>query len=161
MATCHHLSGATWCKHCSVTVGQPPPDHRSTVVNGDSQRWSTAAVNGGQRRSTPPDHRSTATINDGQQRRTTVDHRRTTVDHRRTTGQRRWSTTVNGGEPPLTTAGPPVNHWVMVGSGRVKGRVRPGQVGSWAGSGSGLVRVEFGLGPPRGTTWQLTWIMRG
>ncbi|GJY32483.1 hypothetical protein Tco_0416952 [Tanacetum coccineum] len=40
MATCHHLSGATWRKHCSVTVSKPPPDHRST-----------AAVNGGQRRS--------------------------------------------------------------------------------------------------------------
>ncbi|GJW34676.1 hypothetical protein Tco_0057596 [Tanacetum coccineum] len=61
MATCHHLSGATWRKHCSVTVGQPPPDHRSTVVNGGSQRWSTAVntagppVNGGgQRRSIAP-----------------------------------------------------------------------------------------------------------
>ncbi|GJR05737.1 reverse transcriptase domain-containing protein [Tanacetum coccineum] len=66
MATCHHLSGATWRKHCSPTVGQPPSDHRSTVVNG------------GQRRSTPPDHRSTAAVNDGQRWRTTVDHRRTT-----------------------------------------------------------------------------------
>ncbi|GKB68093.1 hypothetical protein Tco_0929505 [Tanacetum coccineum] len=61
MATCHHLSGATWRKHCFVTVSKPPPDHRST-----------AAVNGGQRRSTPW---------------TTGQRRRTTVDHRRTTGQ--------------------------------------------------------------------------
>ncbi|GKC29458.1 hypothetical protein Tco_1036752 [Tanacetum coccineum] len=47
MATCHHLSGATWRKHCSPTVGQPPSDHRSTVVNDGSQRRSTAAVNDG------------------------------------------------------------------------------------------------------------------
>ncbi|GKF29875.1 hypothetical protein Tco_0096217 [Tanacetum coccineum] len=68
MATCHHLSGATWHFHCSPpAVGQLPPDH-----------WSTTVVNGGQRRSTPPDHRSTAAVNDGQRWRTTVDHRRTT-----------------------------------------------------------------------------------
>ncbi|GKA80451.1 hypothetical protein Tco_0787047 [Tanacetum coccineum] len=67
MATCHHLSGATWRKHCSPTVGQPPLDHRSTVVNDGSQRWST-----------PPDHRSMVTV--------------------------------NGGVPPLTTAGLAVNH---------------------------------------------------
>ncbi|GKG45638.1 hypothetical protein Tco_0498084, partial [Tanacetum coccineum] len=50
------------------------------------------AVNGGQRRSTPSDHRSTAAINDGQWWRTTagppLDHRRTTIgpppDHRST-----------------------------------------------------------------------------
>ncbi|GKF20630.1 hypothetical protein Tco_0069268 [Tanacetum coccineum] len=57
MATCHHLSGATWRKHCS------PP-----LVN----RWSTAVgppVNGGQRRwSTPPDHRWTTS----QRRRSTT-----------------------------------------------------------------------------------------
>ncbi|GJX30107.1 hypothetical protein Tco_0238186 [Tanacetum coccineum] len=66
MATCHHLSGATWRKHCSPTVRQPPPDYRSTVVNGGSQRWSTTVTIAG-----PP-------VNDGQQWRTTVDHRRTT-----------------------------------------------------------------------------------
>ncbi|GKD72342.1 retrovirus-related pol polyprotein from transposon TNT 1-94, partial [Tanacetum coccineum] len=76
MATCHHLSGATWRKHCSPTVGQPPINRRRTT----GQRWSTTVVNGGQRRSTPPDPRSTV-VNDGSQR---------------------WSTAVN-------TAGPPVN----------------------------------------------------
>ncbi|GJZ41901.1 hypothetical protein Tco_0588787 [Tanacetum coccineum] len=50
--------------------GQPPPDDRSTVVNGGSQRWSTAVNATGQ------------LPNDGGQRW------RTTVDHRRTTGQR-------------------------------------------------------------------------
>ncbi|GKC58936.1 hypothetical protein Tco_1086534 [Tanacetum coccineum] len=60
MATCHHLSGATWRKHCSPTVGQPPPDHRSTVVNDGSQRWSTAVNTAG-----PP-------VNGGGQRRSTV-----------------------------------------------------------------------------------------
>ncbi|GKF08749.1 hypothetical protein Tco_0042973, partial [Tanacetum coccineum] len=104
MATCHHLSGATWRRHCSVTVGQPPLDHRSTVVNCGSQRLSTTINTTGP----PPDHRSMATVNGDQ-------HRRTTVDHRLTTGQRRRSTTVNGGGPPLTTAGPPVNQWVMAG----------------------------------------------
>ncbi|GKE88226.1 hypothetical protein Tco_1565701 [Tanacetum coccineum] len=92
MATCSHLSGATWRRHCSITVGQPPLDHRSTVVNCGSQRWSPMVNDGQHRRTTgqwrrsttvngggpPIDHRSTATVNDGQRRRTTVDHRRTT-----------------------------------------------------------------------------------
>ncbi|GJT53936.1 reverse transcriptase domain-containing protein [Tanacetum coccineum] len=94
MATCDHLSGATWRKHCSPTVGQPPPDHRLTVVNGGSQRWSTAVITAG-----PP-------VNGGGQRRSkAADHRRPPPDHRRTTGQ-------------------PTGHG-------------PGQIGSWAGSGSG------------------------
>ncbi|GJX88124.1 integrase, catalytic region, zinc finger, CCHC-type containing protein [Tanacetum coccineum] len=46
MATCHHLSGATWHFHCSPhgwsTAGQPPSDHRSTVVNDGQHRRSTA-----------------------------------------------------------------------------------------------------------------------
>ncbi|GKE41663.1 hypothetical protein Tco_1468947 [Tanacetum coccineum] len=46
MATCHHLSGATWHFHCSPTVGQPPVNRCRTT----GQRWSTTAVNGGQRR---------------------------------------------------------------------------------------------------------------
>ncbi|GKD53473.1 hypothetical protein Tco_1286860 [Tanacetum coccineum] len=133
MATCHHLSGATWRKPYSVTVGQPPPDHRSMVVNDGSQRWSTAVNT-----TRPP-------VNGGSQRRWT------TVDHRRTTGQRWRSTTVNGGRPPLTTVGPPVNQRVMagywVGSGRVMGQVKSGHGPGRIGSGSGL---------PRGTTWQLT-----
>ncbi|GJR27753.1 putative reverse transcriptase domain-containing protein [Tanacetum coccineum] len=85
MATCHHLSGATWRKHCSPTVGQPPPDHRSTVVNDGSQRWSTTVNAAG-----PP-------VNDGQRWRTTV-------DHRRTTGQR-WSTAGQGGSTVGSWAG--------------------------------------------------------
>ncbi|GJZ96019.1 hypothetical protein Tco_0668353 [Tanacetum coccineum] len=76
MATCHHLSGATWRRHYSVTVGQPLLDHRSTVVNGGSQQWSTMVNTAG-----PP-------INGGGQRQ------RTTVDRRLTTGQLR---------PPVTT----------------------------------------------------------
>ncbi|GKG35568.1 hypothetical protein Tco_0440722, partial [Tanacetum coccineum] len=60
MATYHHLSGATWRRHCShrrrSTAGQPPPDHQSMVVNSGSQRWSTT-VNA-------MDHRSTAAVND-------------------------------------------------------------------------------------------------
>ncbi|GKE48421.1 hypothetical protein Tco_1479679 [Tanacetum coccineum] len=50
MATCHHLSGATWRKHCSPTVSQPPPDLRSTTA------VNTAGP--------PLDHRSTAAVND-------------------------------------------------------------------------------------------------
>ncbi|GKE55082.1 hypothetical protein Tco_1490238, partial [Tanacetum coccineum] len=43
-----------WRRHCSVTVGQPPLDHRSTVVNCGSQhrrttyqRQRSTTVNGG------------------------------------------------------------------------------------------------------------------
>nr|GEY72039.1 hypothetical protein [Tanacetum cinerariifolium] len=73
-----------------------------------------------------PDHRSTAmvydgdrqsmvAVNDGRRWRTIVDHRRTTVDHHRTIGQR----------------------WLI---GRVRSGHGPGQVGSWAESGSGRPR---------------------
>ncbi|GKE99970.1 hypothetical protein Tco_0023321 [Tanacetum coccineum] len=90
-ATCHHLSGATWHFYCShrrrSTSGQPPPDHRSTVVNDGSQR-----------RSTPPDHRSMAAVNNGQRWRTTAGP---PLDHRRTTGQR-WLTASQG----RSTVGP-------------------------------------------------------
>ncbi|GKB90444.1 hypothetical protein Tco_0962716 [Tanacetum coccineum] len=42
---------ATWQPRGRSTTSQPLPDCRSMVVNGGSgQRWSTAAVNGGQRR---------------------------------------------------------------------------------------------------------------
>ncbi|GJZ93323.1 metallo-beta-lactamase family protein [Tanacetum coccineum] len=54
MATCHHLSGATWRKHCSPTVSQPPSDHRSTTV-----------VNGGQHRRTTGQWRRSTTVNGG------------------------------------------------------------------------------------------------
>ncbi|GKD86153.1 hypothetical protein Tco_1357307, partial [Tanacetum coccineum] len=94
MATCHHLSGATWRKHCSPTVGQPPVNRRQTT----DQRWSTTAVNSGQ-------HRRTT----GQRRSTVVDYRSTTVgppsDHRWTTGQ----PPVNGGRPPVK-AGQQLGH---------------------------------------------------
>ncbi|GJW67264.1 hypothetical protein Tco_0121688 [Tanacetum coccineum] len=99
MATCHHLSGATWRKHCSPTVGQPPSDHRSTVVNDGGQRWSTTVNTAG-----PP-------VNGGGQRW------RTTVDHRRTTGQ--------GGSTVGSWAGPGIGPsrvesraWIGSGSGR-------------------------------------------
>ncbi|GKF67610.1 hypothetical protein Tco_0197289 [Tanacetum coccineum] len=104
------------------------------------QRWSTTVVNGGQQRSTPP-------------------------DHRRTTGQRWRSTKFNGGGPSLTTAGPPPDHRSTVvdgksigGPGRVLGRVwtgiGPGMVGSWAGSGSGI-------GPGLVGSWAGSWVESG
>ncbi|GKB28193.1 hypothetical protein Tco_0867594, partial [Tanacetum coccineum] len=108
MATCHHLSGATWRKQCSPTVGQPPVNRRRT----SGQRWRSTTVNGGG----PP-----------------VNHRWTTVgplpDHQ--------SMVVNGGGPPVnhrwTTAGPPVNGGQPpVKAGQQLG-IGPGQVGSWAG----------------------------
>ncbi|GKB49531.1 hypothetical protein Tco_0900284 [Tanacetum coccineum] len=76
---CHHLSCATWRNHCSGTVTGPPPEHRSTTVNSDDQRWSTT-VNGGGERWSP-------TVNGGGQWwQTTVDHRRSTVVDRQSTG---------------------------------------------------------------------------
>ncbi|GKB74356.1 hypothetical protein Tco_0935768 [Tanacetum coccineum] len=67
-AMCHHLSGATWpaSRHWS--------DHRTT-----GQRWSTATVNGGQRRSTAADHRRTTAG-------PPVNHQSTVVDRQSTGG---------------------------------------------------------------------------
>nr|GFC38001.1 hypothetical protein [Tanacetum cinerariifolium] len=59
------------------------------MVNADGHR-STAAVHGG-------DRRSTSSVN-------AAGHRSTPADH----GGDRRSTTVAGGEPPLTAAGPPL-----------------------------------------------------
>ncbi|GJX99767.1 hypothetical protein Tco_0356786 [Tanacetum coccineum] len=73
MATCHHLSGATWHFHCS-----PPP-----LVN----RRSTAAgppVNDGQHRRTTGQRRRSTTVNGGGPPLTTagppVNHRSIVVD---------------------------------------------------------------------------------
>nr|GFC19368.1 hypothetical protein [Tanacetum cinerariifolium] len=68
----------------------------------------------------------------------TVGQRRSTPP---TTGQRWRSTTVAGGEPPLTAAGPPLT---TTGP--------PVNGGWWVGQRAGLgrVRVGSGSGPPRG-----------
>nr|GFB50319.1 hypothetical protein [Tanacetum cinerariifolium] len=85
---------ATW----QLPIGQPPVtwqlrQHRSASVNAANHR-STAAVHGGDRRSSPSvnvaDHRSTVAVNDGDRRSTVA------------------AMTVAGGEPPLTVAGPPL-----------------------------------------------------
>nr|GFC72544.1 hypothetical protein [Tanacetum cinerariifolium] len=119
-------AAATW-QH---PIGQPPVK----AVGGRS----TAAVHGGDRRSTTVkaaghrltladhggDRRSTMAVNDGRRWRTTVDGRWTTVDHHQTIGQRwlvGWSTIGSG----------PV--WIVSGPG-------PGRV--WTRSGSGLGRVR-------------------
>ncbi|GJU67092.1 hypothetical protein Tco_1253351 [Tanacetum coccineum] len=65
MATCHHLSGATWPASCHRRCYR---SHCQTI----GQRWS-ATVNGGQRRSTVADHREPP------YRRTTVRPPRTTA----------------------------------------------------------------------------------
>ncbi|GJS07895.1 hypothetical protein Tco_0364691 [Tanacetum coccineum] len=62
-----------WCHVACQQSPEPPTDHRSMMVNGDGQRWSTTAR--------PPSN----------------------------SGRWQRSTTVNGGEPPLTTAGTSVN----------------------------------------------------
>nr|GFA67982.1 hypothetical protein [Tanacetum cinerariifolium] len=87
---------------------------------------TSAPVNAGQRRSTPPAI--------GQRRRITV-----------VIGSQRWrSTTVADGEPPLTAAGPPLT---VVGR-----QSTPGHAPVWIGSGPGLDRVwaGSGSGPPYG-----------
>ncbi|GJW91099.1 hypothetical protein Tco_0168652 [Tanacetum coccineum] len=125
------LNGATAETLSSVTRCQPfgtdcLPDHRSTVVNGGSQQWSTTVNAAG-----PP-------VNGGGQRRLTV------VDHRSTTAGPPAGTTVN--------VLPPIQERVIqLGAGSGLG---PGKIGSWAGSdrvgsGSSRVQVEFGSGPPR------------
>nr|GFB50194.1 hypothetical protein [Tanacetum cinerariifolium] len=115
-------AAATW-QH---PIRQPPVtwhlcQHRSAPVNAASHR-STAAVHGGDRRSTPP-----VNVVIG--------------------GQRWRSTTVAGGEPPLTAAGPPLTTtgqrwlvgWSTIGSGPV-----------WIRSGPGLDRVRVGSGSGSG-----------
>nr|GEV03439.1 hypothetical protein [Tanacetum cinerariifolium] len=76
----------------------------------------------GQHRTTMPDHRSTV-----------ADHRSTVTDHG---GHRRSTVAVNDGRRWRTT----VDHRSTVVD-------RPVNVGSWAGSGSGLGRVWIGSGP--------------
>ncbi|GJW43748.1 hypothetical protein Tco_0072547 [Tanacetum coccineum] len=150
MATCHHLSGATWHFYCSPPS---PVNLRSTAagppVNG-SQRWSMTVNDAG-----PP-------VNGGGQRRSTVaDHRSTTagppLDHRRTIGQR-WLTASQGG----STVGPgQVGYWAgsSIGLDRAKywagssSGHRSGQVGSWAGSS----RVMGRVGSPRVSCHVSTW----
>nr|GEY56668.1 hypothetical protein [Tanacetum cinerariifolium] len=91
---------------------------------------TSAPISAGQLRSTP--------LATGQRRRITV-----------VIGSQRWrSTTVAGGEPPLTAAGPPLT------------TTRPPVNGGWwagqrsglgrSGSGLGRVRIGSGLGPPCG-----------
>ncbi|GKC79905.1 hypothetical protein Tco_1130679, partial [Tanacetum coccineum] len=80
------------------------------------------------------------------------------------------STVINGGEPPLTTAGPPRDHWSTAADHQSTSGSWPGQVWYWDGSSRVLVRVKSGLGPgldrvgsglprgmPRGAMCQLTW----
>nr|GEV39433.1 hypothetical protein [Tanacetum cinerariifolium] len=126
-------AAATW----QLPIGQP------SVTWQPRQRRPTPATVG-QRRSTPP-----AT---GQRRRVTV-----VIGGQRwrptppTTGQRRRSTTVAGGEPPLTAAGPPLTTTgPPVNGGRWAGQLR-----AWAGSWSGLDRVQVGSATcqPHVHTW--------
>ncbi|GKD37226.1 hypothetical protein Tco_1257433 [Tanacetum coccineum] len=138
MATCHHLSGATWCKHYSPTVGQSSVNRRRTT----GQRWSTTAVNGGQ-------HRQTT----GQRQRSTVaDLRWTTVgppvngggQQRSTVADHRW-----------TTVGPPPDHRSMVVDRRSSGSI----VGSWAGSSIGLDQAKYWAGSSLGHGPGQVWVM--
>nr|GEV94857.1 hypothetical protein [Tanacetum cinerariifolium] len=98
----------TWHPTWQVNVQSAGGQRRLTVVG--------PPVNDGDQRWRSTinggDRRSMVAVNDGRRWRTIVDHRRTTVDHHRTTDQR-W-----------LTGSQPTGH-------------RPGQVGSWARSGSG------------------------
>ncbi|GKG26623.1 hypothetical protein Tco_0402326 [Tanacetum coccineum] len=102
----------TWQATWHPRVKSTPVKHRSTVVNG-GQRRSTKTVNG---------------ASDGQRWRSTTVN---SGGHRRTTGQ-----------PPPDHRSTVVDRQSTAGSGRVVGWVWLGQVGSWAGSGSGRPRVS-------------------
>ncbi|GJS93268.1 hypothetical protein Tco_0800236, partial [Tanacetum coccineum] len=54
-----------WCHVACQPSPEPPTDHRSMMVNGDGQRWSTTQ--------TTVQQWSMAAVNDGQRWRTTVD----------------------------------------------------------------------------------------
>ncbi|GKC78992.1 hypothetical protein Tco_1129766, partial [Tanacetum coccineum] len=113
------------------TTSQPPSDHQSTTAGPPFNHCQTTVQ-------PLPDLRSTV-VNDGGQ--TLADHRSTTARPPVKGGQRRRSTAVNGGEPPLTTVGPPPDH-----------RRNSGLVGSTVGSGrvmDGLGRVMVRVGLPR------------
>ncbi|GKG23950.1 hypothetical protein Tco_0391986, partial [Tanacetum coccineum] len=79
VATCHLLSGATWPASCHR-------NHHQTI----GQWWSTATIDGGQRRSTVADHRSTTAG--------------PPINHRRTTGQRRLTASQQSGQMVATAA---------------------------------------------------------
>ncbi|GKF04884.1 hypothetical protein Tco_0035552, partial [Tanacetum coccineum] len=117
MATCHHLSGATWHRHCSAadpsTASGPP-------VNG-GQRRQSMVVNGGQRRRTTAQWWQSTMVNGGGP---PVNLRSTVVD-----GQ--------------STGGPgQVLGWVRSGIGPGLDQVK---FGSGLGRGSG--RVVRGIKP--------------
>nr|GEX96340.1 ribonuclease H-like domain-containing protein [Tanacetum cinerariifolium] len=84
-------------------------------------------LSAGQRRSTPPDHRSTALVYGGDRWSTVAVN----------DGQWWQSMTVACGRPSLTTVVPPLTttgqQWLT--DSQMAGH-RPGQVGSWSGSGS-------------------------
>ncbi|GKG16428.1 hypothetical protein Tco_0358751 [Tanacetum coccineum] len=96
-STCHHLSGATW------PASRHRSHHRTT-----GQQWSTATVNGGQRRSSAADHcRGPPPVNGGGP----------PSDHRWSTGQR-WLTVSQ--QPGLVGSWAGLDlvlGWVWIGSG--------------------------------------------
>ncbi|GJZ95109.1 hypothetical protein Tco_0667312 [Tanacetum coccineum] len=120
------------------TTGQPPPDHRLTVVNGGDQRPSLTIIG------PPPDHLRNSglagsTAGSGQ------------VMPRGLSSEPAPSLEpppVNGGAPPLITVGPLVNHWSTV-------------VDLQSTDGSGHGRVESGHGSGRVATWHHLSGLRG
>ncbi|GKG42086.1 hypothetical protein Tco_0473837, partial [Tanacetum coccineum] len=57
----NHVSPPEWCHVACQPSPEPPPDHRSTVVNDSDQRRSTMADH----RSTAIGHQSTVESNGG------------------------------------------------------------------------------------------------
>nr|GFC47621.1 hypothetical protein [Tanacetum cinerariifolium] len=89
-----HVAASYWTAASDVAPTSAPVNatgHLSTAAVHGGDRRSTPSVNDGNaagHRSTPADHgggrRSTVAVNDGRRWRTTVDCRWTTVDHHRT-----------------------------------------------------------------------------
>nr|GEZ12779.1 hypothetical protein [Tanacetum cinerariifolium] len=141
-ASRRHVAASYWTAASDVAATSAPVNggHRRSTPPATGQRRVTVVIGGQRWRSTTvnaADHRSTVAVNDGRRWRTTVDCRWTTVDHHRTTGQRWLVGRSTSGSGP-----------VWIGSGPGPGRV-------WAGSATWHATCQPRVNTCQPPTWQL------
>nr|GEX02919.1 phospholipase-like, aminotransferase-like mobile domain protein [Tanacetum cinerariifolium] len=124
-ASRRHVAASYWTAASDVAATSAPVNagQRRSTPPATGQRRRITVVIGGQRwRSTTvavADHRSTVAVNDGYRWQTTVDCRWTTVDHHRTAGQRWLVGRSTSGPGPVWIGSGPGPGRVWIGSGRV------------------------------------------